>query len=58
MKCLLVLCSGEVYVHHADGHPDDQTEGEEERIGPFLLPRRAQVLCPMAALQETRQGQK
>lgn len=57
--CLLVLlCSGEVHVHNADWHSDDQTEGKEERTRPILLPGRAQVLHPVAALQETRQSQK
>lgn len=52
--CLFVpSCSGEVYVHHADRHSDVQIEGEEERTGPILLPGRAQVLHPVAALQET-----
>ena len=55
---LVLSCSGEVYVHHAGRHSDEQAEGEEERTGPILLPGRAQVLHPVATLQEARQGQK
>lgn len=50
--CLSVLQSGEVYVHHADRHSDDQAEGQEERTGPILLPGRAQDLHSLAAFQE------
>lgn len=51
-------CSGEVHVHHADGHADDQTERKEKRPHQVLLPGRAQVLHQVAALEETGQGQK
>lgn len=35
---LTSFCSGKVHVQHAGGHPDDQTEGEEEGTRPILLP--------------------
>lgn len=48
--CLSVfLQSGEVHVHHADRHSDDQTEREEERTGPIFLPGRAQDLHSLAS---------
>lgn len=51
-------CSGEVHVHHADGHRDDQTERKEKGPLQVLLPGRAQVLHQVATLEETGQGQK
>lgn len=38
VNCHVLSCSGEVYVHHADWHSDDQTEGEKERTHQILLP--------------------
>lgn len=38
MNYIVPLCSGKMHVHHAGGHPDDQTEGKEEGPCPILLP--------------------
>ena len=50
--------SGEVYVQHANRHPDDKAKRKEEGSGAPLLPGRAQVLHPLEALQEAWQSQK
>lgn len=51
--CLLVFpVSGEMHVHDAGWNSDEQNEGKEERTRPILLPGRAPVLHPVAAVQE------
>lgn len=52
------VSSGEMYELHADGDPDGEAPRGIQGTGPLLLPGRAQVLHPLEALTQEREGQE
>lgn len=47
-----------MHERHAVWDPDGEAEERVQRVGAALLPGRAQVLHPLAALQEERESQE